>query len=340
MLAGRQSQGSRSRLDREGTKGYPCDPTDVCNPAMPPIILHHFDASPFAEKIRLVLGFRDIAWLGVQIPMVMPKPDVVALSGGYRKTPLLQIGADVYADTALIARVLDGLGSGPTLYPAAAPLAPAMAQWADWQLFWAVVDFASQPAAAAHRWRDTPPEVVAAIVADRTPFRAKVPRQTPADASANLQPMLTLLGAQVDDGRHFLFGMLTIADLAVAHCLWHLRRAGPVADAALAPHPKLLRWHDGLLARGHGRWREIPSAQALAIAAGATQHAACSVLPGLGFELGQRVSVAATDYGTDAVGGTLVGLTPQEVVIERSDARAGTLHVHFPRHGFHITTEG
>lgn len=309
---------------------------------MPPIILHHFDASPFAEKIRLVLGFKGIEWLGVQIPMIMPKPDVVALTGGYRKTPLLQIGADVYADTALIARVLDGLGSGPTLYPASAPLAPALAQWADWQLFWTVVDFASQPAAAAHRWRETPPEVVAAVVADRTPFRASVPKQTAADAAANLQQMLALLALQVDDGRPFLYGVPSIADFSVAHCLWHLRRAGPVADAVLAPHPQILRWHDAMLARSHGQHCEIPSSQALAMAAEAAQngrYAACNVMTGLNFDAGQRVSVAATDYGTEAVAGTLVGLTPQEVVVERTDSRAGTVHVHFPRQGFCITPQ-
>ena len=104
------------------------------------LILHHFDASPFAEKVRLILGFKGLAWRSVQIPMAMPKPDVVALTGGYRKTPLLQIGADIYCDTALIARVLDGMGDGlgdgsadgpgggATLYPAAAPLASAFAQ--------------------------------------------------------------------------------------------------------------------------------------------------------------------------------------------------------------------
>ena len=94
-------------------------------------ILHHFDASPFAEKIRLILGFHGIAWREVKIPMVMPKPDVLAMTGGYRKTPLLQLGADVYADTSLIARVLDRLGQGPTLFPATAPLAVPLAQWAD-----------------------------------------------------------------------------------------------------------------------------------------------------------------------------------------------------------------
>ena len=42
------------------------------------------------------------------------------------------------------------------------------------------------------------------------------------------------------------------------------------------------------------------------------------------------------DYAHDDVAGTIVGLDGDEVVIARSDARAGTVHVHFPRIGFHI----
>ena len=72
-------------------------------------ILHHYPVSPFAEKIRTMLGFKRLGWKSVQIPVVLPKHDVVALTGGYRKTPILQIGADIYCDTALIARVLERL---------------------------------------------------------------------------------------------------------------------------------------------------------------------------------------------------------------------------------------
>jgi glutathione S-transferase len=52
--------------------------------------------SPFSEKIRLILGYKKLAWKSVIIPRMMPKPDVVALTGGYRRTPVLQIGADIY----------------------------------------------------------------------------------------------------------------------------------------------------------------------------------------------------------------------------------------------------
>ena len=78
---------------------------------MPEIILHHYPMSPFAEKVRLILGFKGLHWSSVHIPNIMPKPDLTALTGGYRKTPVLQIGADIYCDTALIADVIAGLGS-------------------------------------------------------------------------------------------------------------------------------------------------------------------------------------------------------------------------------------
>lgn len=96
---GRRPWAARGHSTRQAPAATLHSPTHARSAAKPPVILHHFDASPFAEKIRLILGFRGLAWLGVQIPMVLPKPDVVALSGGYRKTPLLQIGASVYADT-------------------------------------------------------------------------------------------------------------------------------------------------------------------------------------------------------------------------------------------------
>jgi glutathione S-transferase len=86
---------------------------------MSDLILHHYPTSPFAEKIRLVLGYKQLSWKSVIIPMMMPKPDVVSLTGGYRRTPILQIGADVYCDSALICDVLEHIQPQPTLYPAA-----------------------------------------------------------------------------------------------------------------------------------------------------------------------------------------------------------------------------
>ena len=82
-----------------------------------------------------------------------------------------------------------------------------------------------------------------------------------------------------------------------------------------------------LRALGHGSPTPMSSDQALAVAAGAHTHAPCQVAPGSGFEAGQAVRVMATDYGQDPVSGTLVGLSNDEVVVRRTDARAGTVHV-------------
>jgi glutathione S-transferase len=306
---------------------------------MPPLILHHYDGSPFAEKARLMLGFKGLAWRSVKIPVILPKPDVVALTGGYRRTPIVQVGADVYCDTALIARLLEARQPVPPLFPASAPLAPLLAQWADSALFWTVIPYTMQPAGLAEVFKGVPPEVLKAFAADRAPFTASLRRQTVPDATAALAAQLATLDAQLTDGRAFLFGAeASIADFSVAHCLWYVRRGGPVADI-VARHGALSAWLDRVLAFGHGRPEALGSAQALEIAASAAGHAPTAVQPDLGFEAGQAVTVTPTDYGLDPVAGALVGLTLEEVVVARRDERAGLVHVHFPRIGYQVKKE-
>ena len=84
---------------------------------MPGIILHHYPRSPFAEKVRLALGLKRLEYASVTIPAWMPKPDLLPLTGGYRRTPVLQVGADVYCDTRLILRVLERMHPEPSLFP-------------------------------------------------------------------------------------------------------------------------------------------------------------------------------------------------------------------------------
>jgi glutathione S-transferase len=310
------------------------------------LILHHYETSPFSEKVRLMLGFKGLAWRSVRVPVIMPKPDVVALTGGYRRTPFVQLGADVYCDTALIAQLLEQRVAAPTLFPADQPLAPIVAQWADSTLFWTLVSYVNQPAGAAHLYRGVPPEAVQAFMADRAPFTAGVARQSGADATANLGAYLRPLDASLAAGRRHLLGeALSIADFSVAHCLWFVRRAGPLAEI-VEQLPHLNDWLNRMLAIGHGpaasaapAAQRMDSAEALALAAAANRHVPCQVNPGLGFEAGDAVTVAASDYGRDPVSGTLVGLSASEVVLRREDPRAGVVHVHFPRAGYQIKKE-
>ena len=303
---------------------------------MPELILHHYWMSPFAEKLRLILGYKQLAWRSVLIPPVMPKPDVVALTGGYRKTPVLQIGADIYCDTALIARLLDGLRPEPTLYPAGAPLAGPLAQWADFTLFWAAAAWAMQPAGAMAVLAQQAPETIKAFGADRAAMTGSLRRLTLADATVQLKAHLAAIDAQLLAGGPWLFGAAPcIADFSVYHPLWFIRQATPVAQL-LDAYPAVNAWLNRLAGIGHASHIDLPSSRAVLIAAAAGGHAATAVEPGLGFDAGQEVTVSATDYAQDAVAGNLVGLSADAVVIRRSDERGGRVHVHFPRFGFQI----
>jgi glutathione S-transferase len=300
------------------------------------LILHHYPMSPFAEKARLMLGFKQLPWRSVLIPPVMPKPDVVALTGGYRKTPFLQIGADVYCDTALIARVLEARQPTPTLFPASAPLAVPLAQWADGPVFQAAVSWAMQPAGVGAIMGEASPEVLKGFAADRAAMRGSSPRLTLADGTVQLRAHLAAIAAQLAAGGPWLFGAApSIADFSVGHCLWFIRRAAPVAHL-LDDYPAIGPWLDRLLAIGHGTHTPLSSAEAVAVAASAVDHAPTDLGDGLGFQAGQAITVSATDYGSDPVAGTLVGLSADEAVLRRTDTRAGTVHVHFPRFGFQI----
>ena len=126
---------------------------------MTDLILHHYAGSPFSEKMRLIMGFKGLSWHSVNVPVMLPKPDVAALTGGYRRTPFLQIGGDIYCDTALMCRVIEARHPSPTLYLAAsAGMAAVLAHWADTDLFWAAIPYAMQPAGAAAIFAGAPPE--------------------------------------------------------------------------------------------------------------------------------------------------------------------------------------
>ena len=313
---------------------------------MAELILHHYATSPFSEKVRLVLGHKGLAWRSVVVPMIMPKPDVVALTGGYRRTPFLQIGADIYCDSALMCRVLDKLQPQPPLYPHTdRGVAEIVAQWADSALFWAAVPYAMRAGggpmimARAEPEHDTGlplPERLKAFGADRAAMMAGARSGGPADLKVQLQTYLDRLDHMLADGRPFLLGALvSIADFSAAQSIWFIRMAPPVAEL-LKPYGRLVAWYERIEAGGHGSSTRITSAEALQVAAAAGRHAPTEFDSTQGFAAGDEVLVTPIDYAHDSVAGRLVGLDAGEVVLERSDARAGTVHVHFPRIGFQI----
>ncbi len=110
---------------------------------MSEIILHHYPESPISEKARLMLGLKKLPWRSVVMPMIMPKPDLVPLTGGYRKAPVMQIGADIYCDSQRIAVELERRFADPTLFPGGTEgLGYGLLFWSDRPLFLAAVGVA------------------------------------------------------------------------------------------------------------------------------------------------------------------------------------------------------
>ena len=305
---------------------------------MADIILHHYPTSPFSEKIRLVLGYKQLAWKSVIIPSIMPKPDVLALTGGYRKTPFLQIGSDVYCDSALICDVLEHLQPAPTLYPAQHKgLARVLAQWADSTLFWAAMAYNLQPRGAAALFEGAPPEVAKAFGADRAAMAASMTRLRPADATAAYKSYLRRL-ANMLEGQDFLLGSAPcVADFAAYHPLWFTRRCVPVMAGILDATPAVLAWMDRMAALGHGRMEKFSATEAIAACAastGATALNDTTFQDEHGIPLGSRVTVSAETFGQELTEGELLAATRTHYTVRRTDDRAGTVQVHFPRIGY------
>ena len=311
---------------------------------MSALILHHYPTSPFAQKARLLLGFKGLSWRSVKIPPMMPKPDLTALTGGYRKTPVLQVGADIYCDTALIARRLEQEKAAPTLFPQGQEMiVTAFAAWADSVVFQHAVSLEIQPESVALRFAQLPPEAVKAFLADRAGLfnGGSASRLSAQQARHQWPSIMARLEQQLQhEPGDFLFGEPSIADFAMAHPLWFLKGT-PVTAPLVDAYPAVSAWFARVLAFGQGAASDMSAEEALQVARAAQP----AVLPSEvfaepnGVKPGQPVLIAATDYGVDPVAGELLFAGSEELILRREDERAGVVHVHFPRLGFRIEAQ-
>lgn len=305
------------------------------------IILHHYPESLFSEKVRLLLGYHDLDWRSVHISNVMPRPDLMPLTGGYRKTPVLQVDANLYCDTRIIARALARISGDESLYAQGFP-ATRTAEWADTVLFQITVTMNFRPEAAAALFGRLTAEQVAAFQKDRAELSGgRAIAGMPVSAAAGaLTEALVELDARLAQAE-FLFGTEpSIADFSVYHCLWFLMN-NPMNAPLLEPHTAVARWMARMAAFGHGRSSPMTPSEALAHG-----RASTPVLPDLAsvsvadVATGDAVSVTPVDYGRIPVSGRLQAVSAHEIVILRDDPKAGEIMVHFPTSGFELSRAG
>lgn len=303
---------------------------------MDQLILHNYDFSNYAEKVRVALGYKNLDWVSVIIPPVLPKPDLVPLTGGYRRTPVLQVGADIYCDTRLILKVLDRVAPQRPVFPEAVlGLATAVAAWAEGELVRPLILFVSGIN------QDVMPKE---LRTDRAKMRGlPEPSVEAIERAARrnaplVRTQIPLIENMLADQREWICGeRFSIADLAVYHPLWFITDRSDRLKHELTPYRAIQAWMQRVRAFGHGRPTMMSAAEALDIARAATPRA-----PGLSSpqpedpRVGSIVSVRPDDYAKDNVSGELVFIDNEEISILTRHERVGDVVVHFPRIGFDL----
>jgi glutathione S-transferase len=310
---------------------------------MDDFILHHYDASPFAEKIRTLLGHKNANYKVVRIPVIMPKPDLVALTGGYRKTPVLQRKNHIYCDTRLMARVIDEQFSGESIFPSELSLtANTVAQWADQHLFSVAVALTFSPPGFEVFRQRVPEKFVEAFLNDRAKMR-EGGNGLSMEANTALE-LIPIYLQQVEQqlrsvGPYICGDQISIADFSIYHCLWFINNNSGVS-ALLEGYQNLNQWFKTMKAIGHGSQTSIDATAAIDIAYSAQKvlFSNDDFLVVNGFTFGDHVEIAPTDNGMKAVSGELIVSKTDEIAIKRIDEKAGEVYVHFPRVGYKIVT--
>ena len=299
------------------------------------LILHQYDMSPFSEKIRVIFGMKGLEWHACNQPRIMPKPGLVALTGGYRRIPVLQVGADLYFDTVLITDELERRFPSPSIYAGSGPgMAQALASWFDQGLFWQVV--------TALFGGDIPADE--AFAADRSaligrPFDPVAMKAAAPGAYRQIAAYSDLAEQQLGDGRAYLFGD---GPSAVDACLYHnvafLRWGRGRAQAALDGFPRLLAWEKRMRAIGHGRrGTDVLPEDALAIARGNEPAAVAAVSVRDDLRPGDAIRVAYNDANTPALEAVLVAAGHQFVSVQPVTPELRHLIIHMPYSAARIT---
>ena len=306
---------------------------------MTDIILHHYPQSPVAEKVRVVLGMKNVPWRSVQIPRLPPKPDLMPLTGGYRRTPVLQVGADIYCDSQCIIRELERRCPQPTLFPNnAAGLPWAVSRWTDGPLFTSIIG------AVLGAQADELPEEFAS---DRgrlyfgPNFDWQAQKSMLPHTLAQIRAQLGWIEERLSGDRDFMLGSEPgLPDALCYHVVWFFRGRYADGPALLEQFPNLLAWEQRVAAIGHGHPEDLDAKQALKIAREATSACTEHADPGdpQGLAPGQRVAVVPdVDGGDPSVEGRVVAVSMDTIAISRSAPEVGEIVVHFPRVGYRVT---
>lgn len=320
--------------------------------SQPGIIFFHYPFSPWSQKITAYLAFRGIQYTECHQPVWPPRPDLYALGVKYRRIPVMSIGRDIYCDTVIMFEKLqemfpDDHVSASNGYDRA--MEKLLEKWTD------VVVFKYAAAAIP-----TDMEIMKNkdFVKDRTElwgrdWQKNHQDKLRPDAIVALRNNFDFIEQMVlADGRKWVLGGDN-PGLADIHAAWILQwlyfdipGALPENLFSKETHPKTIAWLQ--------RYRDaVASAKERAPKPKKVEgdEAVKTILSGgfgepdlkvdsedaSGLKKGDEVEGWPADTGQKHRDrGSLVGLTPQQSVIEVKAQDGTTVRIHHPRWNFHI----
>ncbi|CDH60407.1 glutathione s-transferase [Lichtheimia corymbifera JMRC:FSU:9682] len=302
------------------------------------VILHWYPASPFSQKVAWALNYKNVDYKTVTIPVIEPRPKRRPLDGGYRKTPILQIGNHVYCDSKRILDEIEKRYPEPSLYPKTRggqpteALGKGLARWLDSTLFMTI---ASQ--------FDTSllPEK---FIKDRASFAGQPVFSNDPYLHSELYGQLELAQQLVPTNSETLWILntptLSMADLHLAMDSFFATNV--LGGDFVERFPRLSEHMDQVVAAVQfSRTEEMPALTADEALAVAKKHRGANavienpVSESPKVAVGQLVSIIPTDNGKVPSIGKLLTLNTQEIVIEHTNTEADIQSIiHFPTIGF------
>lgn len=302
------------------------------------LILHHYPMSPFSEKVRLMLGYAGVPWQSLHSPEMPPRPNIDPLSGGYRRIPIAQIGADIFCDSRVISNEIALLANNPALNPAL--LKGELATYAarlEGEVFWAAVLSIPKGVTLRKLLRELGPWGTLRFLKDRARMgrTAKMKVPTAEQAAQVFDQHLAEVEQRLQ--ADFLCGDVPeYVDFAAYHTLWFKLFVAQLPMPAELP--KVEAWYQRMQAFEHGESQQISREEAFAAA---RDTAPRRVRPAYRQDplIGTAVTVQPADYGLQGVDGVLVGSSPFRWIVRRETDDFGILHVHFPKAGFELQSK-
>ena len=214
------------------------------------IFLHQYDSSPFSEKIRVCFGIKNLSWHAVDQPVIMPKPELTLLTGGYRRIPVLQIGADLYCDSQLIARELERRFPKPSLLAGDdRALSFGLGMWTDRSFFQSAVTviFGGNTGVVDEAFKKDREALTG------RPFDTEAMARAAPMMAEQLRAHAAILSDQLSDGRDFLLGASPgLVDANAYYNLWFVRSFYPDGAKVFDDLPELSGWQERVREIGHG----------------------------------------------------------------------------------------